>query len=134
MGDQSDEFTRCSVLSIIKSNWDSFCERGILRPVLDFELYIDTGDSPQMYCHQPKYGYHERKIMNKHIQALDDSGLITDCTGPWGYLLLLAPNPHLEDCNDVKHFIWRLCVSYQPLNVITRSFKFPIPRYADSIE
>ena len=72
--------------------------------------------------------------MNKHIEALDASGLITDCTGPWGSLLLLAPKPHQEDCNDVKVFIWRLCVSYRPLNGITRSFEFPISRCADSIE
>ena len=44
------------------------------------------------------------------------------------------PKPHQEDCNDVKDFIWRLCVSYRPLNGITRSFEFPIPRCADSIE
>ena len=69
-------------------------------------------------------------MMNTHIQALDDSGLITYCTGPWGSLLLLAPKPHQEDCNDV----WRLCVSYRPLDGITRSFTFLIPRCAYSIE
>ena len=70
---------------------------------------------------------------NPSIPALDDSGLITDCTRSWGSLLLLAPKPHQEDCNDVKDFIWRLCVSYRPLNGITRSFEFPIPRCSDSI-
>ena len=69
-----------------------------------------------------------------HIQALDDSGLITDCTGPWGSLSLLTPKPHEEDRNDVKDFIWRLWGSYRPLNGITRSFEFPIPRCADSIK
>ena len=93
MGDQADDPIRCSVLSIIKLNWDFFCERGVSRLVLDFEFCIDTGNSPPVYCRQPKYGYHERKIMNTHIQALDASGLITDCTGPWGSLLLLAQNP-----------------------------------------
>ena len=134
MGDQADDSTRRSVLSIIRSNWDSFCERGVSRPVIDFEFCIGTGDSPPVCCRQSKYGYHERKIMNTHIQALDNSGLITDCTGSWGSLLFLAPKHHQEDCNDVKDFIWRLCVSYQPLNGITRSFEFPIPRCADSIE
>ena len=46
MGDQADDPTRHSVLSIIKSNWDSFCARGVSRPVLDFEFCIDTGNSP----------------------------------------------------------------------------------------
>ena len=81
MGDQADDFTRRSILFIIKSNLDSFCERGVSRLVLDFEFCIDTGNSPSVYCHQPKYGYYETKIMNKYIQALDNSGLITDCTG-----------------------------------------------------
>ena len=39
-----------------------------------------------------------------NFQALDDSGLITDCTGPWGSLFLLAPNPHQEDYNDADFF------------------------------
>ena len=60
MGYQADDFTRRSILSIIKSNWDSFCERGVLRPVLDFKFCIDTGDFQPMRCRQPKYGYHER--------------------------------------------------------------------------
>ena len=72
--------------------------------------------------------------MNKHIQALDDSGLITNCTELWGSLLFLAPNPHQEDCNDVDKFVWILCVSYRSLNGITRSFELPIPRCADSME
>ena len=42
IGDQVDDLTRRSVLTIIKANWDSFCERGVSRPVLDFVLYIDT--------------------------------------------------------------------------------------------
>ena len=134
MGYQADDFIRHSVLSIIKYNWDSFCERGVSRPVLNFEFCIDTGYSPPVCCRQPKYGCRERKIMNKHIQALDDSSLITDCTGHWESLLLLATKLHQEDCTDVDNFIWRLCVSYRPLNGITRSFEFPIPRCADSIE
>ena len=64
MGDQADDLTRRSVISIMKSNWDSFCERSVSRPVLDFEFCIDTGKSPPVCCRQPKYGYHERKIMN----------------------------------------------------------------------
>ena len=31
-------------------------------------------------------------------------------------------------------FFGRLCISYRPLNGVTKSFEFPIPRYADSIE
>ena len=53
-----------SVLSIIKFNWDSFCERGVLRSVLDFEFCIDSGDSFPICRRQPCYGFHEWKIIN----------------------------------------------------------------------
>ena len=32
--------------------------------------------------------------MSQHIKALEKSGLITDRTGPWGSILLLAAKPH----------------------------------------
>ena len=96
IGDQVDDFTQRSVLSIIKTNWDSFCEREVPLPVLDFVFFIDTGDSTPVYCRQRQhsYGYHEQKIMKKHITALEDSGLIVACEGPWAFLLFLAPKPH----------------------------------------
>ena len=72
--------------------------------------------------------------MNHHISALEDSSLIVDCEGPWGSLFVLAPKSHQEDCSSIDDFIWRLCVSYRPLNIVTRSFEYPILRCADSIE
>ena len=54
-----------------------------------------------MCYYQPSYGLHESKIMKQYIKALEDSGLITDCTRPWGSLLLLAAKPHQEDCTDI---------------------------------
>ena len=60
--------------------------------------------------------------------------MVTDCTGPWGSLLILAAKPHQEDCTDICNFIWRLCVSYRLLNSITRDFEFTILRCDDSIE
>ena len=50
--------------------------------------------------------------MKKHIKTLEESGLITDCTEPWGFLLLLDAKPHQEDCTDIDNFIWRVCASY----------------------
>lgn len=72
--------------------------------------------------------------MDQHIKDLDDSRLITNCTGPWGSLLLLTPKPHQEGYTDADNSIWRVYVGYRPHNSITRSFVFPIPRRADSIE
>ena len=134
IGQDIDATIRQSIITIIQDNWDSFCERGVSRPMLDFEFCIDTGNSPPVCCRQPVYGFHESKIMNKLIDALENSGLIRDCEGALGSLLLLAAKPHQESCDDINSFIWRLCVSYRALNSITLPFQFPIPRCADSIE
>ena len=129
-----DPTLKQSILTIIKDNWDSFCEKGASRPMLDFEFCIDTGDSKPVCCRQPSYGIHERKIMDEHIQALEANDWICDCEGPWGSIVVLAPKPHQESCVNIKDFVWRLCISYRPLNGVTKSFEFPIPRCTDSIE
>ena len=72
--------------------------------------------------------------MTKLIADLEANNLIRDCEGPWSSLLLLAAKPYQESCTNISAFIWRLCVSYQPLNKITLGFEFPIPRCAESIE
>ena len=102
--------------------------------MLDFEFYIDTANSPPVCCKQPVYGFHESKIMNKLIDDLENSGIIWDCEGAWGSLILLAVKPHQESCDDINYFIWILFVSYRALNSITFPFQFPIPHCADSIE
>ena len=35
--------------------------------MFDFEFCLDTSDSKPVYCRQPSYGIHERKIMNTYI-------------------------------------------------------------------
>ena len=97
-------------------------------------MYIYTGDSKHVCCHQPSYGIHERKIMGKHIHILESNDWICDCEGNLGFLILLALKPHQVEYTDINDFILHLCVSYRPLNSVTRSFEFPIPRCADSIE
>ena len=72
--------------------------------------------------------------MNQFITALVDSGLITDCEGSRGSILLIDVKPHQEECTNINPFIWMLCVSYRPLNSITRSFEYPISHCVDSID
>ena len=72
--------------------------------------------------------------MNAHIQIFEDSDWIFDCEGAWGFLLLLVPKPHQEECTDISDFVWHLCVSYHPLNGATKSFEYPIPWCSNSIE
>ena len=87
-----------------------------------------------MCCRQPVYEFHERKITNKLIDDLENSGLIRDCEESWVSLLLLAVKPHQKSCEDMHVFIWRLGVNYRALNNITLVFEFPIYRCADNIE
>ena len=134
IGDDVDATIRHRIIDIIHDNWDSFCERRISRPMLDFEFCINTSNSPPFCCRQPVYGFYESKIVTKRIADLETSKLIRDCEDPWGFLLLLAAKPHQESCTDIQAFIWRFCVSYRPLNSITLGFEFPIPRCADSTE
>ena len=119
-----DDSSRYSFLSVVKSNSDLFCERGVSRPVLNFEFGIDTKDLPSMRYPQPNNVFHEHKIANHQIAALKFRGLIADFEeGVWISLLLLAIKYHQEKCADISAFVWKLCVSYRPLNSITLSFE-----------
>ena len=40
-----DPSIKHTIITIIKDNWDSFCEEGASRPMFDFEFCIDTDDS-----------------------------------------------------------------------------------------
>ena len=40
----------------------------------------------------------------------------------------------ITECTDINHFLWCLCASYRPLNSVAKTFEFPIPCCADSIE
>ena len=95
--------------------------------MFDFEFCLDTGDSKHVCCRQPSYGIHERKITNTHIQILEDNDRICDCEGAWVWLLLLALKLRQEECTDINDFVWRLCISYRPLNSVAKSFEFSYP-------
>ena len=110
--DDVDAAIHHKIVNKIQDNWDSLCERGVSRPLIDFEFCIDTCNSPPVCCRHPIYGFHECKIMTKLIAELEVNMLIRDCEGPWGSLLLLAAKSHQEICTNISAFIWRLCVSY----------------------
>ena len=82
-----DATIRQSIIKMIQDNWNSFCERGVSRPMLEFEFFIDTYNSPPVCCREPVYGFDESKNMNKLIDSLENSGLIQDCEGAWKSLL-----------------------------------------------
>ena len=129
-----DTNIRQSFLSIIKDNWVSFWKQGASRPpMLDFEFYLDTGNSLPVRCRQSVYGINKSEIMTAHIKVLKGNDWICDCVGYWASLLILAAKHHKEGRKDINEFIWHLCVNYYPLNSVTRSFECPIPRCTNSI-
>ena len=68
------------------------------------------------------------------VDALKMSGLIEECQGAWGNLIVLAPKPHQEHVENIVDFIWRMCVSYRRLNSVTKPFSYLIPRCDGAID
>jgi hypothetical protein len=46
---------------------------------------------------------------------------------------MLAPKPHQESVTDINDYVWRFCVNYIMLNMITRPAEYPIPRCDDAV-
>ena len=70
-----------------------------------------------------------------NIDVLKSWNFIIHCMeGGWGSPIVLAPKPHQEQINDIKDFIWRMCVSYRGLNKVTNPFEYPIGRCDAAIE
>jgi len=122
-----------AIILTIQKYWDSFCKRGARRTILDYEFSIDTGASKPVCCRRPTYGPHERPIILEQISSLLDNDWIEECGGAWGSMIVLAAKPHQEHIEDIKNFIWRMCVSYRGLNKVTKPFEYPIPRCDDAI-
>ena len=112
-----DTTLRQVIFDIVKENLDSFCEEGTFRPMFDYGFYLDMGNSLPVCCRQSIYGIHEKKIMNKHIQVLDDNDWICDCVGPCGSLFLLAAKPYQEEYTDIKDFFGN-CVTVIVLSIV----------------
>ena len=75
-----------------------------------------------------------REIHDGPYIPVRNNNWIRDCAGPWGSILLLVTKPQQASCVDIDEFVWRLCISYRPLNSVTRSFEFLITCCSDSIE
>ena len=64
---------------------------------------------------------------------MDENGVVEEDDGTWGALVVLAAKPH-QIVLPWHKYQWRLCVSYQKLNQVTRPFTFPIPLCDDSVQ
>eukprot|EP00957_Ditylum_brightwellii_P092553 7047930-Ditylum_brightwellii.AAC.1 len=72
--------------------------------------------------------------MEKNIKQLLDKGhIMPDTTSPWGFRITLAPNPHQEDVEGIQDYVWRFCINYIMLNMMTRPVEYTIPQYNDAV-
>ncbi len=97
-------------------------------------MVIDTGDSRSIAVCKPHYGLHESPIMQKTIDKLLDLGFIKhDTTSHWGFRITLAPKPHQESVTNIDECIWRFCINYIRLNMMTKPAEYPIPRCDNAV-
>jgi hypothetical protein len=75
-----------------------------------------------------RVGPKELPIMLKAIAGLEQVGHIRQIHDRcWLFKCVLAPKTHQEHVRDINEFVWRFCVNYQPLNLVTRIIAYPIP-------
>jgi hypothetical protein len=124
-----DSSIQLAVLNLVKKYWSVFDKRGVWVPVRNYECVIDTGNTPLIAVKKIQYGPKELLIMRNAIAALDKVGHIRQIhNGRWLFKAVLAPKPHQEHVQDISDFVWRFCVNYVPLNLVTRIITYPIPR------
>jgi hypothetical protein len=122
------------IISFVKEFWDVFREAGVSIPFRGYEMVIDTGKHKPVAVRSIHYGLHESPIMQKTIDNLLDLGFIKrDTTSPWGFRITLAPKPHQEHVTDINSYVWRFCINYIRLNMITKPAEYPIPRCDDAV-
>ena len=132
--DKVPQEVRDRVTDIVKNYWSCFREAGLTIPIVGYEMVIDTGSSPPVNCKKLHYGVHESPIMQQTIDALQKTGfIIEDKNSPWNSNIVLAPKPHQENITDIDEFIWRFCISYVALNLVTLIISYPIPRCDDAV-
>ena len=123
---------RPQIESILKEFWDVFVQEGLRRNIRGYSFNVDTGPSKPICCKVPRYGPHESRVITNLTNNLEANGLIEDDHGPWGALVILAGKPY-QDHKHWSDYIFRLCVSFRPLNRITRPFTFPSRRCDDAV-
>eukprot|EP00978_Attheya_sp_CCMP212_P038441 scaffold190630_cov24-Attheya_sp.AAC.1 len=97
-------------------------------------MVINTGNSKPIAVRQPHYGLHETPIMQKTIDNLAKlNHSKPDTLSPWAFGITLATKPHQEDVTNIEKYVWRFCVNYIHLNMITCPAEYPIPRCDDAV-
>ena len=76
--------TTRAIRNLVIKYWDCLCAEGAKCTILDYEIAIDTGSSPPIYCCKPTYGPHEEPTIMEQISSLLDNDWIFECGGSWG--------------------------------------------------
>jgi hypothetical protein len=117
---------------IIQENWDPFNPDTVQTPIRGYEFVIHTGTHPPVCCKPPRYGPHEARVIDELVTELERKDIVEDNRGPYGALVVLASKPDQGHVHWTK-YVFRLCVSYRQLNMVTRGFKFPVTRCNDAV-
>ena len=125
------------LLALIKKYFCVFAKENVHVPINDYQCHIDTGDAQPVVAKGIRFGMHETPIIQAAIDGLLQKNQVTpDTESQWLSRPVLAPKPHQEDktIEDIDSFEWRFCISYIPLNRVTKLVPYPIPRCDDATE
>jgi hypothetical protein len=85
--------------------------------MIEFKIELQPGTAPVAKAPY-KMSPMEMKELKVQLQGLLDKGYIHPCTSPWAFSTLFVEKKDKE---------LRLCVDYQPLNVVTIKNRYPSP-------
>ena len=128
---------KARLLALIKKYFCCFIKANVPITINDYECHIDTGDAAPIVAKNIRFGIHETPIMQRAIDGLlQKNQIVPDTESQWLSRPVLAPKPHQEDITSsrIDDFEWRFCISYIPLNSVTKLLPYPIPRCDDATE
>jgi hypothetical protein len=122
------------VIMFVQEFWDVFREEGVKMPIRGYEMVSNTGTHEPIAVQKPHCGLHEIPIMQKIIYKLLEMMFIRqDVTSPRASQITLAPKLHQEAVMDITGYIWRFCINYIRVNIVTRPAEYPIPRCGNAV-
>lgn len=128
LGHLSDK-ERAHIEPLLMSVLDVFDEPGPEGCSLSVEHRIETGDARPIAKRPYRVPFHERNIVNKHLDEMLSKGIIRPSDSPWSAPVVLVKKKGRE--GDVKY---RFCTDFRALNSITRVDVYPLPLIQETLE
>ena len=114
-----------------------FIKKNVPITIEDYQCHIDTVDHIPKVATNIRFGMHDTPKMQGAIDSLlQKNQIVPDEESVCLAKPVLYPKPHQENVTEKEADMikWRFCVSYIPLNSVTKVIPYPIPRYNDSIQ